>query len=169
VFGVPQAQMAKAAGLTTIKVGSGDSHRSDLYLACSGEGMTVWLSDGLRQLATFCGYYLRNSSEIVFSGISQYPAPPVRNLARLLQCDKSNAAWGWSDHGEDLSIAFQALTYGCTHLERHFAMPHAGRRSAWDSTPAEFLRLRKYSESVAWEGTPEWQAACDKFLTRWGT
>jgi sialic acid synthase SpsE len=165
VFGEAEAQMAHDAGLTTIKIGSGDSHREDLVAYCRSALVfaEVWLSAGLGGADVLP----TGNGLIVFHGLSQYPAVANRNYARLLQVPKAAPPWGWSDHQEGLSTAYAALMYGPRYLERHFTLPHAGRRHTWDTIPADYLVLRKYAESVAWEGTPDQREAVDRYRHRW--
>jgi sialic acid synthase SpsE len=165
VFGIAEAQMAKDAGLTTIKVGGGDSHRSELVVWCAQNFRAVWISQGL----VGDGLGLRYADGIVpFYGVSQYPVPAVRNYAALIQADKTGS-WGWTDHQSDQSTAFAALLYGPRYLERHVCLPERSRRQEWDSTPEQFRALRRHAEQIAWQGTPTHAEACAKFQSRWGT
>lgn len=171
VFGIPQAQMAKDAGLTTIKIGSGEIRRGDLVKACAdifGNRGEVWISEGVesRQVAGTAELACR----VPFFGISQYPAPYFRSLARLTQVASitcPDLPWGWSDHAEGIELAKEALLYGPTYLERHFTIKGA-RNAAWDTWPSDFRALRDFAESVAWEGTTDHSEACAKYLNRWG-
>lgn len=161
VFGIPEAQMAKDCGLTAIKIGSGDVHRSELSSWCREHFHTTLLSLGLAH--DMRGHLPMRV--IPFYGVSQYPTPYMRGLARLTQTNKSGV-WGWSDHGENVEVAKEAILHGATYVERHFTLRRAGaRQSAWDSY--DLSELRKHAEECAWEDTPEHQAACDKYLNRW--
>ncbi len=172
VFGIPQAQMARDAGLTTIKIGSGEIERLDLLSYCQPNFERVFVSHGLQRLMTFRGYPLVAGENIVpFYGVSQYPTPYFRGLAALHQkpVNTGYSAWGWSCHGENIEVCKEAALHGATYVERHFSMPFAKRISAWDSDAESFRELRDFADECAWEGTAEHQAACDKFLTRWSS
>jgi N,N'-diacetyllegionaminate synthase len=108
VFGIPQAQMALAAGLTTVKLGSGESGRDDLMKECVRRFKTVWVSVGLaRQKRLWDGHV------VTFYGVSQYPTPYMRGLAALMQ-RPAGYAFAWSDHGLDLEVAKEAILHGAT-------------------------------------------------------
>jgi sialic acid synthase SpsE len=162
VFGIPEAQMALDAGLTTIKLGSGEVRRSDLSLACAVlfGSSNVWMSHGL--------YFDKPHDFMSFYSISQYPTPYMRGLALLTQCDKFDQ-WGWSDHGADLEVAKEAMLHGATYVERHFSYGKEARWQAWDTDVEGLKELRKHADDCAWEGTESHQAACAAYLGRWGS
>jgi N,N'-diacetyllegionaminate synthase len=158
VFGIPQAQMAKDAGLTTIKIGSGEVQRHVLVSYCTQHFTAVWISGGLVPM--------RTNRVVPFHSVSQYPTPPERARARLLQANKY-CAWGWSDHGIGIAVCQEAMDYGATYMEKHFSLP-GGRQAFWDASADDLRELRRHAEAVAWEGTAEHAEASAKFLGRWG-
>jgi sialic acid synthase SpsE len=168
VFGIPQAQMAKDAGLTTIKIGSGEIERVDLNDFVREHFKSVWLSKGLGMPSQVSWRF--DPQVVHFYGVSQYPTPYFKGLARLMQArvyHQPGRTFGWSDHGENIEVCKEAALHGATYIERHFSMPFAPRQSAWDSDAASLRELRDFCESVAWEGQPEHTDACAKYLTRW--
>jgi len=168
VFGIPQAKMAQAAGLEVIKVGSGEVQRLDLLAYCHEHFNVVWLSTGLTWFRAFGSVQRGEFNPVVFYGVSQYPTPYMRGLAALYQANREDI-FSWSDHGNTLEVAKEAILYGATYVERHFTLPFrtGARRSAWDSEAAGIRELRDHAESCAWEGTDAHKDACEKYLTRW--
>ena len=179
VFGIPQAQMAKDAGLTTIKVGSGDAPRKDLLAACYVAFDQVWVSEGLAESSLLYGVPLPQETHyqktfnleaqfVRFYGVSQYPTLYIRGLARLTQANKTRDRWGWSCHGDNLEVCKEAILHGATYVERHFNIHDGPREFAeWDTDVDGFRELRAFAETAAWENSPEHEAACKKYLNRW--
>ena len=162
VFGIGEAMLASACGLKTIKIGSGDSAREDLASFCEGAFHTVWKSYGLSGPRP-------EDRSIPFYGVSQYPTPYLRGLARLKQSDKSGV-WGWSDHGENLEVAKEAMLEGATYLERHYSLGvgRGCRWSAWDTSYDQLKELRLFAEDCSWEGSKAHGEAVAQYIGRWG-
>lgn len=169
VFGIPQAQMAREVGLTTIKIGSGEVSNLALYNAVWDLRFDeVWVSEGISRAPWTEMTTPRVGRRYVFYGVSQYPTPYIRGLAVLTNRLKS-MPFGWSDHGDSLEVAKEAILHGATYVERHFNI-HDGPRdfAEWDTDADGFAELRAFAEQAAWEGTPEHEAACKTYLNRWG-
>ena len=162
VFGPAEAQMAYAAGLGTVKIGSGDSARWRLVKECALRFRAVWVSCGLKWFTRTL-----DCEHALFYGVSQYPTPYMRGLAALMQ-RPSGLPFSWSDHGADLEVAKEAILHGATYLERHFSHGKEARWSKWDSDQAGLRELRDHAEACAWEGTDAHKAACAAYLGRWG-
>jgi sialic acid synthase SpsE len=105
-----------------------------------------------------------------FHGISQYPTPYLRGLAALYRVGATFGAWGWSDHGDTLEVAKEAILHGATYLERHYTLGvgRGCRHDAWDTSYDQLKELRTFAEACAWKGTAEHTAACKTYLGRWG-
>lgn len=170
VFGDNDAMMAHAAGLTTIKIGSGNVDDVRLRDTCGRLFRSVWASFGLFGAEGTAS--IRASlppSHVPFYGVSQYPTPYFRALARLTQADKSGT-WGWSDHGEDLEVAKEAILYGASYVEVHYTLGigKGCRHDAWDRDRTQLQQLRDFAESCAWEpGIAAYDDAVKKFVGRW--
>ena len=167
VFGIPQAIEAHAAGLETIKIGSGEGERHDLIGHCRQIFRSVWVSEGLihRPRPNVPTYNV-----VPFYGVSQYPTPYFRGLARLHQADKTGT-WGWSDHGENLEVAKEAILHGATYVERHYTLGigKGCRHDAWDTSYDQLRELRKFADDCAWgAGVKEYDDAVKRFVGRWG-
>lgn len=171
VFSIAAAEMAASAGLTIVKLGSGEVRRDRLRLRCRDLFPVVWESKGLEHGTMPKRSEHQHVNLTPFYGVSQYPTPYLRGYSTLMQCDK-RGVWGWSDHGEDLEVAKEAICYGASFVERHFNfanMRHRGGRpfSDWDTTPEQFRTLRLHAEECAWVGTAQWKLAQDRYIGRW--
>lgn len=165
VFGIPQAIEAHAAGLKIVKIGSGDSDRDDLIEACRSRFDELWLSFGLERN----DFESSQVGTIGFYGVTQYPTPYLRGLAVLHQCPKG-LRWGWSDHGENLEVAQEAILHGAAYVEVHYTLGigRGCRHDAWDRDRTQLAELRRFIDDVSWEpGVPEYDAAVTKYVGRW--
>jgi sialic acid synthase SpsE len=169
VFGIPESQMAKAAGLTTIKIGSGDSMREDLSDWCAANFSELWLSYGLGWPYDTVG--TSGAHYVSFHGVTQYPTPYFRGLTRLKAVTTWGPwGWGWSDHGENTEVAKEAILRGATYVEVHYTLGvgRGCRHDLWDRDKTQLADLRKFAESCAWgPGVPEYDAAVKKYIGRW--
>jgi N,N'-diacetyllegionaminate synthase len=167
VFSESAARLAKAAGLAVIKLGSGEVGRDRLRALCHSIFAEVWESRGMQGGTP--DHLLRNALVVPFGCVSQYPTPYLRGYSALRQLDK-RGRWGWSDHGDDLEVAKEAICEGAAFVERHFNADAFGARrvEAWDSGPSGIRELRRHAEACQWTGAPEWQQARDKYIGRWG-
>lgn len=171
VFGIPQAQMAHDCGLTTVKLGAGEIRRDKLRLRCRDLFECVMESKGIERGIMPARKEHANVQIVPFYGVSQYPTPYVRGYAALLQADKKGI-WGWSDHGDNLEVAKDAMCHGAAFVERHFNFSdmraRGGRPFAdHDTSPAMFHELRVHAEACAWTGTAAWASSRDAYVGRW--
>jgi N,N'-diacetyllegionaminate synthase len=166
VFSESAARLAKAAGLAVIKLGSGEVGRDRLRALCHSIFDEVWESHGMSSGTP--DHLLRKAEVVPFYCISQYPTPYLRAYAALMQANK-RGRWGWSDHGDSLEVAKEAICHGAAFVERHFNADAFGARrvEAWDSGTAGLRELRRHAEICQWTGSPEWELARAKYIGRW--
>jgi sialic acid synthase SpsE len=167
VFCEPSARLAKAAGMQVVKLGSGEVGRDRLRALCHSIFDEVWESHGMSSGTP--DTLLRKAEVVPFYCISQYPTPYLRAYAALMQANK-RGRWGWSDHGDSLEVAKEAICHGAAFVERHFNADAFGARrvEAWDSGTAGLRELRRHAEACQWTGSPEWEMARAKYIGRWG-
>jgi sialic acid synthase SpsE len=168
VFSEAGARLAKAAGLQVIKLGSGEVGRDRLRALCHSIFAEVWESHGLGTGTPHT--LLRAATVVPFYCVSQYPTPYLRGYSVLRQADK-RGRWGWSDHGDTIAVAQEAICEGAEFVERHFtfATGTPGRpKAVWDSIKGDLYDLRVHAEACQWAGSPEWELARAKYIGRWG-
>jgi N,N'-diacetyllegionaminate synthase len=172
VFGVPQAHMAHDAGVRAVKLGSGEMQRDKLRLRCRDLFECVMESKGLESGLLPARKEHAAVQIIPFYGVSQYPTPYIRGYAALMQAHKQGH-WGWSDHGDNLEVAKEAMCQGAEYVERHFNfndMRNRGGRpfADHDTSPAMFAELRSHAEACAWGlGNSAYDAARQSYVGRW--
>lgn len=76
------------------------------------------------------------------TAIPLYPTP-LEAVGRATPLD------GWSDHTEGLDACYWALAQGIKVLEVHICLPGRGRNTAWDKTPDDLRRLRRFADSLS--------------------
>lgn len=162
-FSADRLPFLRRLGLTTIKIGSGESARlvpeavkvfPSVYASCG-----LWDSEPMAWPL----------SVVPFHTVSLYPTPPTQAcLGRLEQWE---GPVGYSDHTEGLDICEVALTMDLVALEVHVCLPGQPRPcQPWEKTMAELEALVKYRDwltVIMGTAAPDLSIPYRRFHGRW--
>lgn len=145
-YRVGDLSLLKRAGLTAVKIGSGEGLRF-MQPAIDAGFTRIYVSlPWGRPAQPFLGVN-RGDGEAaavtVFSTVPLYPMPPEC----FSHCVKHEA---WSDHAIGIDVAKMAIARGATHVEKHFHLVGKGcREQPWNMTPEELSELVLWSKLCA--------------------
>ena len=125
-------------GVRAFKVGSGDSHRTEL-LDVAPKGCELFVS-----LPWGKGLPSAHPHGHTLATVPLYPMP--------LECYPFVAKQeGWSDHAVGLVAAQAAIVEGAHYVEKHFSLGggQGGRVSVWDADEAALVELVEFARDVS--------------------
>lgn len=148
IFHEDEIPLVRRLGLTTIKVGSGESADPRFMDAVQSAGFArVMASDGLGDA---CGLSLDR-----LRCITRYPAP------HGLVPDRFGERYqGWSDHCVGLESCHVAIVRGARIIEKHVCLPDQARPvRAFEASVEDFRTLRAFADDDPTRFLRRWRAA----------
>ena len=154
VYHTDDIQELVDAGLTYLKIGSGEAHRPDIAMHLHA------LPDTFKHIYVSTGIFpphpiYKLHPEVDFlTCISRYPTPHGLAVSLLA----TTGYHGWSDHSVGFNECRAAVIAGATIIEKHVMMPTQARaHQPWETSASEFAAFRQWTQE-----DPE-----ARFVDRW--
>lgn len=149
-FSIAAVDMLIAAGITTLKIPSGEVTNIPMLKHISATGVNVILSSGMstwEELDAAVSCFKDKSKLTILQCTSEYPCDPSNaGLNVMLEMSKRyNCKFGFSDHTLGIGVPLAAVSMGASVIEKHFTLSKMmyGSDAVNSTEPNEFKLLVK--------------------------
>mgnify|MGYP003645281011 FL=1 len=154
VFSIPDAELLKKVGCTSVKIPSFESRNHELIDFCAKNFNLVVMSTGtstIDEIAKSVDYLKKANEWFLLHCVSVYPCDyGIANLGKMAKLTSFTDEVGYSDHIQGVESAKIAIMNGALMIEKHFTVDRElpGRDNKFAILPEELKDLTQFIHRI---------------------